>query len=96
MTGQRSLFWGFPLQKFTEALKTWSTDAEVEAWLKADYPKSDADIEAYNEQMTQMGPTTERHKAMMAKMLNQIAPDRTDINTWFALMLLDDEKTFAA
>ena len=49
----------------------------------------------YNERMKQMGPTTEHHKAMMAKMLNRIAPDRTDINTWFSLMALDDEKTFA-
>ena len=88
-------FLGVSPAEFTEALKTLSTDADIEAWLKANYPKSDADIEAYNEQMTQMGPTTERHKAMMAKMLNRIAPDRTDINTWFALMLLDDEKTFA-
>ena len=88
-------FLGVSAAEFTEALKTLSTDAEIEAWLKADYPKSDADIEAYNERMTQMGPTDERYKALMAKMINKIAPDRTDINTWFALMLLDDEKTFA-
>ena len=86
---------GTSAAEFTEALKTLSTDAEIEAWLKANHPKSEADIEAYNEQMTRMGPTTERHKAMMAKMLNKIAPERTDINTWFALMNLDDEKTFA-
>ena len=88
-------FLGISAAEFAEALKTLSTDADVEAWLKANHPKSETDIKAYNEQMTQMGPTTERHKAMMAKMLNKIAPDRTDINTWFALMALDDEKTFA-
>jgi hypothetical protein len=88
-------FLGVSAAEFTEALKTWSTDAEIEAWLKADHPKSDTDIEAYNERMTQMGPTDERYKALMAKMIQRIAPDRTDINTWFALMLLDDEKTFA-
>ena len=88
-------FLGVSAAEFTEALKTLSTDAEIEAWLKADHPKSDADIEAYNERMTQMGPTDERYKAIMASMLNKIAPERTDINTWFALMLLDDEKTFA-
>ena len=81
--------------EFAEALKTLPTDAEVEAWLKANHAQSEADIEAYNERMTQMGPTTERHKAMMAKMLSRIAPDRTDINTFFAMMALDDEKTFA-
>ena len=88
-------FLGVSAAEFTEALKTSSTDAEVEAWLKANHSKSEADIEAYNAQMTQMGPTDERYKAIMAKMINKIAPERTDINTWFALMALDDEKTFA-
>lgn len=89
-------FLGVSAAEFAEALNKLSTDAEVEAWLKADHPKSDADIAAYNEKMTQMGPTDERYKALMAKMIERIAPDRTDINTWFALMLLDDEKTFAS
>ena len=88
-------FLGVSAAEFAEALKTLPTDADVEAWLKADHPKSEADIEAYNERMTQMGPTDERYKALMAKMINKIAPERTDINTWFALMALDDEKTFA-
>lgn len=88
-------FLGVSATEFAEKLTALSTDAEVEAWLKADHPKSDTDIEAYNERMTQMGPTDERYKAFMASMINKIAPERTDINTWFALMLLDDEKTFA-
>ena len=88
-------FLGISAAEFAEALKTLPTDAEVETWLKADYSKSEADIEAYNERMTQMGPTDERYKAIMANMINKIAPERTDINTWFALMALDDEKTFA-
>lgn len=88
-------FLGVSAVEFAEALNTLSTDANVEAWLKANHPKSEADIEAYNQRMTQMGPTDERYKALMAKMINKIAPERTDINTWFALMALDDEKTFA-
>ena len=89
-------FLGVSATEFAEKLQTLSTDAEVEAWLKTEHPKSDADIAAYNERMTQMGPTDERYKALMANMINRIAPERTDINTWFALMLLDDKKTFAA
>ena len=88
-------FLGVSPAEFAEKLQTLSTDAEVEAWLKADQAQSEADIETYNERMTQMGPTDERYKALMAKMIQRIAPERTDINTWFALMLLDDEKTFA-
>ena len=89
-------FLGVSAAEFAEALNRLSTDAEVETWLEAEHPKSDADIAAYNEKMTQMGPTDERYKALMAKMIQRIAPERTDINTWFALMLLDDEKTFAS
>lgn len=89
-------FLGVSATEFAEKLQTLSTDAEVEAWLKAEHPRSDADIATYNERMTQMGPTDERYKALMANMINKIAPERTDINTWFALMLLDDEKTFAS
>ena len=89
-------FLGVSATEFAEKLQILPTDAEVEAWLKTDHPKSDADIAAYNERMTQMGPTDERYKALMANMINRIAPERTDINTWFALMLLDDEKTFAS
>ena len=88
-------FLGISAAEFAEALKALPTDTEVEAWLEADHSQSEADIDAYNERMAQMGPTTDRHKAMMAKMLSRIAPERTDINTWFALMALDDEKTFA-
>ncbi len=89
-------FLGVSPTEFAEKLKTLSTDAEVEAWLKANHSKSEADIAAYNERMIQMGPTDERYQALMAKMIDRIAPDRTDINTWFALMLLDDEKTFTS
>ena len=88
-------FLGISPAEFAEALKTLATDAEVEAWLEADYPKSESEIAAYNEQMTQMGPTDERYRAIMAGLVKKLAPERTDINTWFALMDLDDEKTFA-
>ncbi len=87
-------FLGVSAAEFTEALKTLLTDADIEAWLKADYPKSEADIEDYNEWMREMGPTDEHLQERMTRMLNKVAPERTDINTWFALMVLDDEKTF--
>ncbi len=88
-------FLGISAAEFAEALQTLSTDTDIEAWLKANHPKRESDIEAFNEQMTQMGPTDERYEALMAKMINKIAPERTDIKTWFALMDIDDEKTFA-
>lgn len=88
-------FLGVPPADFTEVLKTLPTDTDVEAWLQENYPKSEADIKAFNEKMAKMGPETERHKAMIAKMLKKLDADPTGINTWFAMMDLDDEKTFA-
>ncbi len=88
-------FLGISATDFAAALKNMPTDADVEAWLTENYPKQAAEIETYNQHMTEMGPTTEQHKQMMARMLNKLAPGRADIKTWFALMLLDDEKTFA-
>ena len=88
-------FLGISHADFTETLRTLSTDAEVEAWLKADYPKGEADINAFNQKMTQMGPETERQKARMAERLKKIGADPTKIKTLFAAIDLDDEKTFA-
>ncbi len=88
-------FLGVSHADFTETLKTLSTDAEVEAWLKEDYPKAEADINAFNEKMTQMGAETEKQKARMAERLKKIGADPTKIKTLFAAIDLDDEKTFA-
>ena len=88
-------FLGVSPVDFTEALKTLSTDVEVEAWLQENHPKSAVDIEAFNEKMTQMGPETERQKARMAERLKKLDADPTEIRTLFAVIDLDDEKTFA-
>ena len=88
-------FLGVSHADFTEALKTLSTDAEVEAWLKDDYPKGEADINAFNEKMAQMGPETEKQKTRMTERLKKIGADPSEIKTLFAAIDLDDEKTFA-
>lgn len=88
-------FLGVSPADFTEALKRLSTDADVEAWLQKNYPKSEADIKAFNEKMTQMGPETERQKAVIAKKLKKLDVDSSEISTIFAAIDLDDEKTFA-
>jgi len=87
-------FFGVSHADFTEALRTLTTDGEVEAWLKEDYPKDEADINTFNEKMTQMGPKTERQKTHMAERLKKIGVDPTKIKTLFAAIDLDDEKTF--
>ena len=88
-------FLGVSTDDFTEALKEYSTDTEIESWLKKNYAKSDSEIEAFNEKITNMGPENERYQAMMDRMLKKLGAEDSDISTWFAMMDLDDEKTFA-
>lgn len=87
-------FLGVSADEFTDALKEYSTDAEVEEWLQENYSKSESDIEAFNEKITHLGPENDRYRAMMAKMLRKLDAEDSDISTWFAVMDLDDEKTF--
>ncbi len=88
-------FLGVSADEFTGALKKYSTDAEIESWLKDNYAKSESEIEAFNEKITNMGPENERYQAMMDRMLKKLGAEDSNINTWFAVMDLDDEKTFA-
>ncbi len=88
-------FLGVSADEFTGALKEYSTDAEIESWLKENYAKSESEIETFNEKITNMGPENERYQAMMDRMLKKLGAEDSDISTWFAMMDLDDEKTFA-
>ena len=88
-------FLGVSTDEFTVALKTHSTDAEIESWLKDNHAKTETEIDAFNEKITNMGPENDRYKAMMANMLRKLDAEDSGISTWFAVMELDDEKTFA-
>ncbi len=88
-------FLGVSPTDFTEALKTLPTDIDVERWLQENYPKSEADINVFNEKMIHASPETERHKVLWEMMLKKLDADPSVINTWFAMLDLDDEKTFA-
>ncbi len=83
-------FLGLTPDAFAAALKTLPTDAEVDAWLRENYPKDEADIAAHNERLLQAGPSSEREWAFVKKMLGH-----TDAKTWFEFAVIDDEKTFA-
>ena len=88
-------FLGVSADDFTGALKEYSTDTEIEVWLKNNYAKSESEIEVFNEKIKNMGPENDRYKAMMANMLRRLDTEDSGISTWFALMDLDDEKTYA-
>lgn len=75
---------------FAAALKTLPTDADVDAWLRDNYPKDAADIAAHNERLLQAGPRSEREWAFVKNRLGDV-----DAKTWFEFAVIDDERTFA-
>lgn len=75
---------------FAAALKTLPTDADVDAWLRKNYPKDAADIAAHNERLLQAGPRSEREWAFVKNRLGDV-----DAKTWFEFAVIDDERTFA-
>ena len=75
---------------FAAALKTLPTDADVDAWLRNNYPKDEAEVAAHNERLLQAGPRSEREWAFVKKRLGDV-----DAKTWFEFAVIDDERTFA-
>ena len=75
---------------FAAALKTLPTDADVDAWLRKNCPKDEAEVAAHNERLLQAGPRSEREWAFVKNRLGDV-----DAKTWFEFAVIDDERTFA-
>ena len=88
-------FLGIAAQEFADAVKTTPTDEDVANWLKTRNPKTEAEVAAYNERTKPIGSTDEKHQAIIAQAVNRIDPSRTDVQTFFDLMVLDDGRSFA-
>ena len=81
-------------QNFVEAVQSYPTDVEFLNWLNRKKVKTDTEIKIHNEEIINVAPTTERQRIFLEKAVNKLAPHRTDIGTFFDLMVLEDEKSF--
>lgn len=88
-------FLGMTQEEFAAGMKDHPTDEAVVAWLGARLQKPKAEIDAFNERMRTYGPTTERGWKFLRGELAKLDPARTDIESFFALTVLDDKITFA-
>ena len=88
-------FLGVSQEDFAAALKEHRTDEEIIKWLGARLQKPAAEVEAFNEQMRNYGPTTERGWNFLRSALAKVDPSRTELTTFFAMTVLDDKITFA-
>ena len=87
-------FLGISEETFRAVLQENPTDADILSWLEKTAPQSALEIEAFNEQISQLGPPEER-LAWFQGMISELDPSRTDIDTFFALTHLDDQVSFA-
>lgn len=88
-------FLGVSQEEFAAALEKHPTDEAVVQWLGARLQKPQQEIAAFNERMRNYGPTAERGWAYLLQEVAKLDPSRTELTTFFALMVLDDRVTFA-
>jgi hypothetical protein len=88
-------FLGLSQEEFAAALEKCPTDEAVVQWLGPRLQKPQAEIEAFNERMRRYGPANERGWNYLRGEVAKLDPSRTELTTFFALMVLDDKISFA-
>ena len=88
-------FMGFSMGDFTDVLKAGRTDEDILAWLNKNDGKSSAEISDFNRQISTIGPKDAKRQAWYRRVIAKLDPSRTDVTTYFALIVLDDTISFA-
>lgn len=88
-------FLGLSADAFVAALQQHSTDAAVVAWLGDRLTVSEAQKQEFNGRIQAAGPADETQRACLRREVARLDPARTDIQCWYAWMLLDDQITCA-
>jgi hypothetical protein len=86
---------GLEVDEFAAALKECPTDEPVVEWLGERLDKPQDEIDTFNQEMRLFGPSNERHWGFLRGAISRLDPSRTDIETFFALTVLDDQVSFA-
>ena len=89
-------FLGVDGPTFAKKVGELKTDSAIQDWIKRDTAyskKSQADIEAFNAERRAWAPTDAEHQKFFDGLREKMAPGRTDIKTWFALLDADEKRT---
>ena len=88
-------FLGISETEFQSALKEASSDAEVLNWLEKQCKKSENEITEFNSAIAQLAPQDEAKSAWFRGVIQSLDPSRSDVDTYFAMMQLEDQINFA-
>ena len=87
-------FIGVTPPEFLDLIKDLPSDNDVTGRIRTNAPKTLEEIAAFNDEMANRRPATKRYRAFFTKMINKLDPSRTDIQTFFDLIVFADEKEF--
>ena len=87
-------FLGISVGDFQEAAWTNPNDIELGDWMRAHTLRTQAEMLHFNYQISHKGPDDDRGRAIFKETLDRVAPERTDVVTWFDLLDLDDEHDY--
>ncbi|MBT6145651.1 MAG: DUF5069 domain-containing protein [Gemmatimonadetes bacterium] len=84
-------FLGMTQDAFAEALQQHATDTDVVRWLGDRLTGREADLAAFNQSLVELAPTNDGARAFLTAGVRSADPARSDIGTFMALTLLDDQ-----
>ncbi|MFQ6042894.1 MAG: DUF5069 domain-containing protein [Candidatus Poribacteria bacterium] len=87
-------FLGISKEEFADAAVQNPNDIELGDWALERSGRAKEEIEEFNRTAKARKPESDEERARFQKYLNEIAPGRTDIDTWFELLDLDDKMSF--
>jgi hypothetical protein len=89
-------FLGVDAETFAKKVGELQSDDAIVAWLQSTgtlSKKTPAEIDAFNAERTRWRPDPGSHgEEYFLHLRNQIAPDRTDVVTWFDILDLDEKR----
>ena len=84
-------FLAIDAESLLDAVKTRLTDSVVVEWVKENQAsRNEADIEAFNEKISRLGPEDVESKQYFEEIRQQVAPDLLDLDSWFDLIEADE------
>jgi len=88
-------FLGLTQDEFTTALKEHATDEAVVEWLGERLQRPEPEIEEFNQRLWNLDATDEEQQVLLKRLIAKYEPSRTELDSFFALIALDDAVTFA-
>lgn len=89
-------FVGVDAEAFKKQLGTGKGDKELLAWIQATakHKRTFDEIETWSSSQERRAPTEPESRELFEKLRSAAAPHRTDVQTWFELLDLDDHVSY--